>query len=348
MSAALSSAHVLGDRDRLRLVDHHGFREGAGAQAMHDRLAGAVVERRLAVERKHFLAEDRRALGAGGAEPAIADERRHHMVAHFKAGDARADGFDHARRLVTVDGRQFPAPSAVDVKNVAVADRAGGRADQNLARPRLGEFDRLHGQGRAEGAADSGFRFHGNNPAEWRDLGGCGSIPRLGQEFKRSLVARGNNFCGAGRGGWVSWAAARAFGRGPIFSRRWMRFCVTRRGARAPLVSHRGRATKSRLGLHQAAAADALSSIAPAERDGEGADEQAASSPRPSGLASRFVAARPPSRGERRKGRFPIGGPAGPSRQSEPGASEAGAPSARLFPNPLASALRTRYGMSLG
>ncbi len=28
-------------------------------------------------------------------------------------------------------------------------------------------------------------------------------------------------------------AGARAFGRGPIFSRRWMRFCVTRRGARA-------------------------------------------------------------------------------------------------------------------
>ena len=100
------------------------------------------------------------------------------------------------------------------------------------------------GQGRAEGAADGGFRFHGNNPAEWRDLGGCGSIPRLGQEFKRSLVARGNNFCGAGRGGWVSWAAARAFGRGPIFSRRWMRFCVTRRGARAPLVSHQGQGYK--------------------------------------------------------------------------------------------------------
>ena len=135
--------------------------EGAGAQAMRKRLAGAVGKRRLAVEREDLLAEDRRALRASGAEAAIADERRHHMIAGFQPLDARADRLHDARRLVAVDRRQFSAPSPVHVKDVAVADRAGGRLDEDLARARLGELDRLHGQGRAEGAADGGFRFHG-------------------------------------------------------------------------------------------------------------------------------------------------------------------------------------------
>ena len=106
--------HVLRDRDRLRLVDDHPLGERAGAQPMDDRLAGAVVQRRRAVEREHLLAEDGRALSAGGAEAAIADERRHHMVADFQARHARADRLDHARRLVAVDRRQFAAPGAVD------------------------------------------------------------------------------------------------------------------------------------------------------------------------------------------------------------------------------------------
>jgi hypothetical protein len=112
------------------------------------------------VEREHFLAEHRRALDAGGAEAAIADERRDHRVADFQARHPRADRLDHARRLVAIDRRQIAAPGAVEEKDVAVADRAGRSPDQDFARPWLGELDRLDRQGCAEGAADGGFGFH--------------------------------------------------------------------------------------------------------------------------------------------------------------------------------------------
>ena len=47
-----------------------------------------------------------------------------------------------------------------------MANRASRRPYQRLAGSGFGEFDRLHGQGRAEGAADGGFGFHGVVPAE--------------------------------------------------------------------------------------------------------------------------------------------------------------------------------------
>ena len=73
--------HVLRDRDRLRGVDDDMLGEGPGAQAVDDRPALAVAERRRLVEREHLFAEDRRALGAGRAEAAVADEGRDHVVA---------------------------------------------------------------------------------------------------------------------------------------------------------------------------------------------------------------------------------------------------------------------------
>ena len=88
------------------------------------------------------------------------------MVADFQARHALSDRLDDARRLVAIDRRQIAAPGAVDVKNVAVANRAGRGPYQHLARPRFGKVDRLDGQGRAEGAADGGFGFHGAVPAE--------------------------------------------------------------------------------------------------------------------------------------------------------------------------------------
>ena len=188
--------HILWDRNRLRLVDDHVLGEGAGAQTVDDRLAGAVVQRGGAVEREHFLAEHRRALGAGGAEAAIADERRDHGVADFEPRDPRTDRLDHARRLVAVDGGQFAPPGAVDEENVAVADRAGRGPDQDLARPRLGELDRLDRERRAEGAADGGFGFHGRpGRAANSDEPKSGSR----REFKRSLEGSGDNFCGPAR-----------------------------------------------------------------------------------------------------------------------------------------------------
>ena len=62
--------HVLRDRNRLDCVDDDVLGEGADAHAVDDRLAAAVVQRACAVEREHFLAEHRRAAGAGGAEAA--------------------------------------------------------------------------------------------------------------------------------------------------------------------------------------------------------------------------------------------------------------------------------------
>ncbi len=75
----------------------------AGAQAVDDRLACRVVQGGLPVERKDLLAEDRRAFGAGGAKAAIPDEGRDDVVAGLQTRDARADGFDDARRLVPVN-----------------------------------------------------------------------------------------------------------------------------------------------------------------------------------------------------------------------------------------------------
>ena len=198
MSAALSSGHVLRDRDRLRLVDDHVLGEGAGAQAMDDRLAGAVVQRGRAVEREHFLAEDGRALGAGGAEAAIADERRHHVVADFQPGHARADRLDHARRLMAVDRRQFAAPGAVEVENVAVADRAGRRPDQHFARPGLGEFDRLDRSRarRRRGRRRLSFSC-GRIPAEWRDLEDAAQSRARGESSSALLWREAIIFVGA-------------------------------------------------------------------------------------------------------------------------------------------------------
>ena len=85
------------------------------------------------------------------------------MIAWLEAGHALADRLDHTRRLVAVDRRQFPAPGAVEIEDVAVADGAGSRLDQNLAPVRLGELDRLDDQGLAERAAHGGFRFHGDS-----------------------------------------------------------------------------------------------------------------------------------------------------------------------------------------
>ena len=67
----------------MRGVHNHMLGESPRAKAVDDRVAGLVVKRRRAVERKHLFAEYGRALGACRAEAAIADERHHHMIPGF-------------------------------------------------------------------------------------------------------------------------------------------------------------------------------------------------------------------------------------------------------------------------
>ena len=55
-------------------------------------------------------------------------------VAAPEPSDPGPDRLRHARRLVAVGCREVAAPGAVDIGNVAVADGAGGRPDQDLAR----------------------------------------------------------------------------------------------------------------------------------------------------------------------------------------------------------------------
>jgi len=77
------------DRHRLRGVNDDTLGEGPGSVAVHDRLSFGVAKRRRLVEREHLFAEDRRALGAGRAEAAVADERHDHAVAGLEPGHAR-------------------------------------------------------------------------------------------------------------------------------------------------------------------------------------------------------------------------------------------------------------------
>ena len=115
----------------------------------------------LPVEREHLFAEHRRAVGAGGAEAAVADQGGDDRVARLEPSDSGSDRRDDARCLVAVDRGQVAAPGAIDIQNVAVADPAGRRLDQDFAGPRRGDLDRFDRQRRPEGPADCGSGFHG-------------------------------------------------------------------------------------------------------------------------------------------------------------------------------------------
>jgi hypothetical protein len=58
-----------------------------------------------------------------------------------------------------------------------------------------------------------------------------GSIPRLGQEFKRSLVARGHNFCGMVEAAGFMGGRARLWTRPNLFKALGAFFCHASRGA---------------------------------------------------------------------------------------------------------------------
>ena len=118
---------------------------------------GATAQGRLRVEREGRLAEHLGALGTRGAGSAKADQGHHHMIADGDMGYAGADLLDHAGGLVAEDGGQAAAPGALEVEDVAVANRGGCQLDADFTRLRRGEVDVLDDQRLGEFTADGGF-----------------------------------------------------------------------------------------------------------------------------------------------------------------------------------------------
>ena len=82
-------------------------------------------------------------LQAGAALAAHGPPVEDHEVAGRDVGDARADGLDHAGRLVPEQEREVVVDAALAVVQVGVADAAGLHLHQRLARARVGDQDRL-------------------------------------------------------------------------------------------------------------------------------------------------------------------------------------------------------------
>jgi len=116
------------------------------------------MEASAGVDREFGLAQVSLSPRAEEASAAGADQTDDHPVAWANAFDVGSHRFDDARGLVAIDRRKPAAPCALDVVDVAVADRASGDVDPNLAPRRRVEPQLLDDERRAEGAADC--RFH--------------------------------------------------------------------------------------------------------------------------------------------------------------------------------------------
>src|SRR5262249_46540417 len=81
--------------------------------------------------------------------------RQRDLPADGRRIEARTDRLDDARALVAEDDRARADPVAVADVQIGVADAGGGQADEDLARARLVEPQRLDGRPRA-GALDDG------------------------------------------------------------------------------------------------------------------------------------------------------------------------------------------------
>ena len=195
--------HRLRDDSNLARVDDDMIGESAGAHAVDDGRPGLVGERAFPVEREYLLAEHRRAFRARGAGAAGADEGRDDGIAHLQARHAGTDALDDSRRLVAVDRGQVAAPGAVKIENVAMADRAGGDLDPDLAGAGVRQFHLFDAERRPERAAHGGPNFHlfplAGRPRGRRLTGASAKVPR-GQSAKQAQPCGGApDFCLAGR-----------------------------------------------------------------------------------------------------------------------------------------------------
>ena len=138
----------------LRGVDHDLLGEGGGAQAVGQRLAVEPVQGAPGVQREPRLARHGCAPAAGETAPAGPDQRHDDVIADPETADALSNLGDHPRGLVSVDRGQRPAPAALGVDDVTVADRARGDLDPELAGTGRVQDDVLDGQRLAERPTD--------------------------------------------------------------------------------------------------------------------------------------------------------------------------------------------------
>ncbi|HEX6014447.1 MAG TPA: hypothetical protein VFY87_22150, partial [Geminicoccaceae bacterium] len=148
--------HVLRDRHDLRGVDRDLLGERTRAHRLVDGAPVGGPDRVFLVEPEPALAQDLPALGALTAGAARADQRHDDVVAGRDLRDARPGLNHHTRGLVPVDGGQHPAPAALQVGDVAVADGAGRQPHPDLAGGGRIEMDVLDHQRHAELAANGG------------------------------------------------------------------------------------------------------------------------------------------------------------------------------------------------
>ena len=119
-------------------------------------LSVGIRQRPGLVERERRVAERRLAVRARRARAAGADERHDDVVALGDTLHAGADLDDDPRRLVPEHRRQRASPGALEVVEVALADRAGGEPDPQLAASGRCELHVLDHERFAERAADGG------------------------------------------------------------------------------------------------------------------------------------------------------------------------------------------------
>ena len=150
-----------GDHDRLRGVDDDLLGERPRAQALDDRASVEGRQGAVLVERERRAAEGRLSVRARAARPAGADQRHDDVVADREPFDAGTDLGDDTGCLVPEHGRQRAAPRALEIVEVALADRAGGELHAQLAGVRCRDLDLLDHERLAERAADRGPHLTG-------------------------------------------------------------------------------------------------------------------------------------------------------------------------------------------
>ncbi len=144
-----------GRRNGNHLGRVHGDepRESARPHPLVDSLPGSAGQDRVHVCGRKPLTEGGLAPLASGAPAAGPDQRDDNVVTGREPAHAWSGLFHHARGLVAVDGRERAAPRAVDESDIAVADGAGGDADEDLPRSRGADGHLLDLERRPEGPA---------------------------------------------------------------------------------------------------------------------------------------------------------------------------------------------------
>ena len=175
--------------DRRALARVHQRLVDEGADAERRRQLGAVGQRHLlgGVERREAV--PRLALQARPAGAAHRPPVEDHVVAGLDVGDAGADGLDDAGRLVAEQERELVVDAALAVVQIGVAHPARLDLDDGLARPRVGDDDRLERDRGTLRTGDDSLYFlrHGserNRPSAAPTP--VRALPAASKQFRRS------------------------------------------------------------------------------------------------------------------------------------------------------------------